>query len=154
MSKISTDDDLLAKALCPIIKIRFLSVCLSAQVCVCEHFGYRVDGTGVACASMHSLTLAVVWFSSGGWCCCVGLSFHLHNGRTTNAFCIKSGDLMVARVVRARKKHYVSGGTRRGGFDRKRIKVSVFGSGVRGLCERNVRRQRSLHSHDICSQFN
>lgn len=25
-----------------------------------------------------------------------GLGFHLHNGRTTNAFCINSGDLMVA----------------------------------------------------------
>lgn len=24
-----------------------------------------------------------------------GLSFHLHNGTTTNAFCINSGDLMV-----------------------------------------------------------
>lgn len=62
MYEISTDDDdLLAKALCPIIKIRFLSVCLSAQVCVCEHFGYRVDGTGVACASMHS---HLPWFGS------------------------------------------------------------------------------------------
>lgn len=36
---------------------------------------YRVDGAGE--------------FASG-------LSFHLHNGRTTNAFCINSGDLMVA----------------------------------------------------------
>lgn len=29
-----------------------------------------------------------------------GLSFHLHNGRTTNAFCINSGDLMVANGER------------------------------------------------------
>lgn len=28
-----------------------------------------------------------------------GLSFHLHNGRTTNAFCIKSGDLMEESVA-------------------------------------------------------
>ena len=34
---------------------------------------YRADGTG-ECES--------------------GSSFHLHNGRTTNAFCINSGDLM------------------------------------------------------------
>lgn len=43
-----------------------------------------------------------------------GLSFHLHNGRTTNAFCINSGDLMVAvgtkrdgvTLKRARESHY------------------------------------------------
>lgn len=36
---------------------------------------YRVDGTPL--------------FQSES-----GLSFHLHNGTTTNAFCINSGDLM------------------------------------------------------------
>lgn len=29
-----------------------------------------------------------------------GLGFHLHNGRTTNAFCINSGDLMAAAETR------------------------------------------------------
>lgn len=64
---------------------------------------YRADGTSFPSAS--------------------GLSFHLHNGRTTNAFCINSGDLMVANGERD--------GT---------IQKGEWGA--------------SLHSHDICSQFN
>lgn len=45
-----------------------------------------------------------------------GLSFHLHNGTTTNAFCINSGDLMVlsgaswmeaaGRGARRARSHY------------------------------------------------
>lgn len=42
-----------------------------------------------------------------------GLGFHLHNGRTTNAFCINSGDLMAA----AETRHSGRGALGRGWFE-------------------------------------
>lgn len=43
-----------------------------------------------------------------------GLSFHLHNGTTTNAFCINSGDLMVLSGARRKVAAGRRGGGRRG----------------------------------------